>query len=84
MYHTDSHIYRLLRGTDRHLFPLIINFAPIRFVDSRQYIHQCTFSGSVLPEERMDLAGVKLQIHVLIRYNRTKGLRNFLHLKNKF
>ena len=58
MYHTDSHLNCMLRGTDGNFLPFIKDLTSIWFVNSIQNIHKCTFSGTVFPEESMYLPGI--------------------------
>ena len=73
-------LVKLTNFTVVYDIPLV---APVR-VDTAQNIHQCGFSGSVLPHEGVDLAFLHLQIYIVKCLDARESLGNIFHLQQDF
>ena len=51
IYHADPILECVLGAVNRRHFSIDENLALVRIVDSRQHVHQCCLTGTILPEE---------------------------------
>ena len=76
MDHADSQSKGIFRRGDRHLFSIDIDLPFIRKIDSRQHVHQCRLSASVLTENGKNLSFFDGQTYLVVRHDAAKPLRD--------
>ena len=83
VYHADARRDRLAGRSKRAGGPVDQNLAGIRPVQASQHRHDRAFSRTVLAQQRVNLAGVKVEIHMVIGDNARKCLNNSPHLHQR-
>lgn len=83
VYHAYAERIRIV-GVSYNLFLAIYeNLSVIGTVEPEKYAHKRGFSGSVLPQERMDFSPFKAETYVVAGFNTGKALCDILHIYNK-
>ena len=72
--HADAQPDRLPRGVDRHRFAVEHDLALVRVVEPVEDVHQRRLAGPVLPEQRVDLAALQLEVDRVVRDQRAEAL----------
>ena len=67
-----------------HLFSVDVDFPLIRLVKAVEDVHQRTFSGAVLTEDRVDRSTLHVEIDIRQCIEGTKALGNSMHLYSIF
>ena len=85
VHHTDAHGQRF-RGISYFYFLSVQkDFSGCGLLHTEEDIHQCTFSGTVLAHQRMDLAFAQCKVHIFICQDAVAVyLSNSLHAQNVF
>ena len=74
--HADAQPDRLPRGVDRDRLAVEQDLALVRVVEPVEDVHQRRLAGPVLPEQRMDLAALELEVDRVVRDQRAEALRD--------
>ena len=77
-------VNRDLRVQSRHLLPFDDNLTAVNGIHSIKELHHRGFSGSVLADQRMDLALFQGELSILYRLDLSKGLDDIPHLNYIF
>ena len=84
MHHTDPDINGILGAVEMNFLLIDKNLSAGRFVQTTEYIHHGTLSGSVLTQNRMHLSFVHGQIDVVICCKIAKFFHDVFHLNDDF
>ena len=71
----------IIHVADTDLFSVDIDLALLGDIDAAQHLDQSGFSRAVFPEQRVNLAGQQLKIHILQRLDARKFLGDMFHFK---
>ena len=66
VHHADTMAQRINGILNFNLLLIDVNFARIRFLKAKQYLHQGGFPRAILPHQRVNLALLHLEIHLVI------------------
>ena len=74
----DAVVDRLMRGRQGDRLSLPVDFAAGAFMHPREHLDERGFTRAILPDDRVDLPGLKLQINRFERMGRSKALVQLL------
>ena len=80
VHHTDAERDGLLRVIDGNFLSVDEDLSGSRPVHAVQYVHERRLAGTILAEDRVDLALVHGQVDVVIRSEVSELLHDVLHL----
>ena len=79
----DAHIRRITRRAERDQSAVNPNLARCRRVDAGENLDQCRLAGPVVAEERMDFAGINLEVDTVQGAQFAKPLHDVLHFDDQ-
>jgi hypothetical protein len=80
VHHPDPRVERVAGGVEVHRSPVQENLALVRPVEAGEDVRERALPGPVLAEERVHLAGGRLEVDAVIRDHARKPLRDPAHL----
>ncbi len=84
MDHRDAVAQRVERRAELDLLALELERAGIRRIDAGDDFHQRRFAGAVFAHQRMDMAALETELHVVEREHAGKGFADVLDLEQIF
>ena len=65
--HSDPELHCLRRRIDPHLLPADVDVAGCRLVQTEEYIHESTLSGSVFTKECVHFTRAYIKVDIAVR-----------------
>ncbi len=78
--HADVVVERIARRMERDAFAVEQNLALVRLVHAIENFHQRRFTRAVLAQQRVNLAGLHVEVDAIVGENAGKALGDAAHL----
>src|SRR5437773_2230836 len=80
----DAQIVSLVRGFNFDWLALPEKLSPVCFIEPGSDLHERGFSGAILADQSMDLAGPHIETDVFKHGDTAKGLGDVVHSQERF
>ena len=84
MHHRDAAVQRFQRVRDGNFLAFVFDLALVHLVNAEHALHQSGLTSAVFAHQGHDLAGAKLQLCVVQRFDAGEGLDHAFHYQTVF
>jgi hypothetical protein len=80
MHHADAFGNCIARGVETHRGAVDLDLAAVGFVETGKYVHQRALARAVFSQQRMNLAALQGEVHMVVGQHTGKADDDVLHL----